>query len=159
MTGPKVLTLSAAVEVTAILDNQEAVTGTFAGELIVWSLRTGKVCLRACSARPPCRAKRAVYSAAVFFFFTLPLETNYLRICQTSFHQIVRIGRSMAGDDRSDVRFIITQGTLLWQPNWPITPSFIALTFQNRLEHRNASSSTVNLYTAEITLNWFRLRG
>jgi len=44
VTGPKVMTLPAAVEVTAILDNQEAVTGTFAGELIVWSLRTGKVC-------------------------------------------------------------------------------------------------------------------
>ena len=44
------LTLAAAVEVTAILDNQEAVTGTFAGELIVWSLRTGMVC-RACSPR------------------------------------------------------------------------------------------------------------
>lgn len=45
MTGPKVLTLAAAVEVTAILDNHEAVTGTFSGELIVWSLRTGKVCI------------------------------------------------------------------------------------------------------------------
>jgi len=44
VTGPKVMTLPAAVEVTAILDNQEAVTGTFSGELIVWSLRTGKVC-------------------------------------------------------------------------------------------------------------------
>jgi len=43
MTAPKVMTLAAAVEVTAILDNQEAVTGTFAGELIVWSLRHGKV--------------------------------------------------------------------------------------------------------------------
>jgi len=43
VTGPKVLTLAAAVEVTVIIDNQQAVTGTFAGELIVWSLKTGKV--------------------------------------------------------------------------------------------------------------------
>jgi WD40 repeat protein len=42
VTAPKLLTLPAAVEVTAILENHEAVTGTLAGELVVWSLRTGK---------------------------------------------------------------------------------------------------------------------
>ena len=41
--APKVMSLAAAVEVTVIIDNQEAVTGTFAGELIVWSLRHGRV--------------------------------------------------------------------------------------------------------------------
>lgn len=39
---PKVLALNAQAEVTAVLENQETVTGTRAGELIVWSMRTGK---------------------------------------------------------------------------------------------------------------------
>jgi len=37
------MTLSAMVDVTTLLDNHEAVTGTMAGELVIWSLKTGKV--------------------------------------------------------------------------------------------------------------------
>ena len=37
------MTLAAVVDVTALLDNHEAVTGTQAGELVIWSLKTGKV--------------------------------------------------------------------------------------------------------------------
>ncbi len=40
---PKLIALDACAECTAILDNHEAVTGTRNGELIVWSMRTGKV--------------------------------------------------------------------------------------------------------------------
>jgi WD40 repeat protein len=39
---PKVAALDAHAEVTVIIDNHEAVTGTRSGELTVWSLRTGK---------------------------------------------------------------------------------------------------------------------
>ena len=39
---PNVIALNAQVEVTTVLENQEAVTGTRAGELIIWSMRTGK---------------------------------------------------------------------------------------------------------------------
>ena len=39
---PNVIALNAQVEVTTVLENQEAVTGTRAGELVIWSMRTGK---------------------------------------------------------------------------------------------------------------------
>jgi len=39
---PKIIAFDATAEVTAILDNHEAVTGTRQGELIIWSMRTGK---------------------------------------------------------------------------------------------------------------------
>lgn len=39
---PTMIAFDANVDVTAILDNQEVVTGTRAGELIIWSMRTGK---------------------------------------------------------------------------------------------------------------------
>ena len=40
---PKVLALDACADCTAILDNHEAVTGTRKGEIVIWSMRTGKV--------------------------------------------------------------------------------------------------------------------
>ncbi|CAD5125830.1 DgyrCDS14032 [Dimorphilus gyrociliatus] len=40
--GTKVLSLHANADCTAVLDNQEAVTGTKDGKLVVWSFRTGK---------------------------------------------------------------------------------------------------------------------
>ena len=39
---PKLLALDACAECTAVLDNHEAVTGTRSGELLIWSMRTGK---------------------------------------------------------------------------------------------------------------------
>ena len=39
---PKLLALDAAADCTAILSSHEAVTGTRNGELVVWSMRTGK---------------------------------------------------------------------------------------------------------------------
>jgi len=39
---PQITVLDAQAEVTAVLENQEAVTGTRSGELIIWSMRTGK---------------------------------------------------------------------------------------------------------------------
>lgn len=39
---PTVIELAAEVQVTTVLENHEAVTGTKAGALVVWSLRTGK---------------------------------------------------------------------------------------------------------------------
>ena len=43
-------------------------------------------------------------------------KTNYLKIYQTDLRQIFRAGRTMAVDDRSEISFLIPQGTLLWQP-------------------------------------------
>jgi len=40
---PLLLALDAEAEVTAILSNNEAVTGTRSGELVIWSMRTGKL--------------------------------------------------------------------------------------------------------------------
>ena len=37
------LALDACADCTAILDNHEAVTGTRKGEIVIWSMRTGKV--------------------------------------------------------------------------------------------------------------------
>lgn len=39
---PQITVLDAQAEVTVVLENQEAVTGTRSGELIIWSMRTGK---------------------------------------------------------------------------------------------------------------------
>jgi WD40 repeat protein len=39
---PRLMSLAANVDVTAILDNDQILTGTHAGELIVWSMNTGK---------------------------------------------------------------------------------------------------------------------
>ena len=39
---PSIIELAAEVQVTIVLENHEAVTGTKAGVLVVWSLRTGK---------------------------------------------------------------------------------------------------------------------
>lgn len=39
---PKIIAFDASTDCTAILDNHEAVTGTRQGELIIWSMRTGK---------------------------------------------------------------------------------------------------------------------
>ena len=40
--GMKVAAMDAAVEVTALLNDKEAVTGTRRGEMVVWSLKTGR---------------------------------------------------------------------------------------------------------------------
>jgi len=39
---PKIIALDAQAECTAVLPNHEAVTGTRQGELVIWSMRTGK---------------------------------------------------------------------------------------------------------------------
>ncbi len=39
---PKILALDACAECTAVMANHEAVTGTRSGELVIWSMRTGK---------------------------------------------------------------------------------------------------------------------
>ncbi|ESO09508.1 hypothetical protein HELRODRAFT_109714 [Helobdella robusta] len=39
---PNVISINANVETTTILENQEAVTGTRSGDLVIWSLKTGK---------------------------------------------------------------------------------------------------------------------
>jgi len=63
-------------------------------------------------------ARRAYVSLMLYFisfFFNDFNETaTYLRMYPTDLHQIVRIGRYMAGDDQPGICFRIAQGTLLW---------------------------------------------
>jgi len=42
-------------------------------------------------------------------------QTNYLNIYRTDLHEICRTGRIWAVDERSEVIFSISQGTLPWQ--------------------------------------------
>jgi len=51
----------------------------------------------------------------IYFFYDF-CQTNYLNIYQTDLHQISRIGRITAADQRSEASFSIPQGTLPWQP-------------------------------------------
>jgi len=49
------------------------------------------------------------------FLLTVPLGTNYLRMCWTDLHQIVTIGSlHMDGHDQSDLLFAIAPVMLLW---------------------------------------------
>jgi len=58
------------------------------------------------------------YCLLFLFIFNGPidLETNYLKMNRTDPHQIFRIGRHKGAlffiDDRSDIYFLILQGTL-----------------------------------------------
>jgi len=64
----------------------------------------------------------SVHRAVIFVIaqlsclLTVSLKINYYLIMYwTDLHQIFKTGRSMGGHDRSDIRFVISQGTLLWQ--------------------------------------------
>jgi len=64
--APKTISFDAVVDVTKMLDNHEAITGTRSGELIIWSMRTGKT-LRQLVSAPPSGSggtlgRRGVYS-------------------------------------------------------------------------------------------------
>jgi len=87
-------------------------------------------CLSACSAEafptglpsascscPEVQARRA-YVLLVFYFiyFSDFCQTNYLNVYRTDLHEICRIGWTLAVDERSEVIFSISQGTLPWQP-------------------------------------------
>jgi WD40 repeat protein len=50
---PKTIAFDALVDVTKMLDNHEAITGTRSGELIIWSMRTGKTLRQLVSSPPP----------------------------------------------------------------------------------------------------------
>jgi len=54
-----------------------------------------------------------------YFLFSLIFndfcQTYYLSIYRTYLHRICRDGRTMAVDERREVRFSIPQGTLRWQ--------------------------------------------
>ena len=52
------------------------------------------------------------------FIFNDSLQTNYLKIYRIDLCQIFRVGRIMAVDDRPEISFTISQGTLLWQPSF-----------------------------------------
>lgn len=60
--SPKVMALDAQVEVTAILENHEAVTGTKGGELIIWSIRTGRELRQLVTPPAGTLSRREVYS-------------------------------------------------------------------------------------------------
>ena len=52
-------------------------------------------------------------------------QTNYLKICQIDLRQILRVGRSTAVHDQSEISFSVPYGTLPWQP---ISVSLVFLT-------------------------------
>jgi len=57
----------------------------------------------------------------LFYFFIFNdccQVTNYLKIYLTSLHQICRVGRTMAVDERYEISFSMAQGTLPWQPSF-----------------------------------------
>ena len=49
---PKILALDAVAECSAVLDNHEMVTGLRSGELVIWSMRTGKALRQLVSPAP-----------------------------------------------------------------------------------------------------------
>jgi len=60
-----------------------------------------------------------LHFAVVFLFkniFSDYCQTNYRNIYWADLHQICRIDRTLARDERPEVSFLIPQGTLLWQP-------------------------------------------
>jgi len=57
---------------------------------------------------------RAMFCRCFLFNSSLGQETSYLRMYQTDVHQIFRFDRFVDRNDRPDIRFLITQGTLLW---------------------------------------------
>jgi len=65
------------------------------------------------------QARRA-YVLLLFSFLNnilvISFKTNYLSICWTDLHEICRIGRNLAVDERPEVSCSISQGTLPWQP-------------------------------------------
>ena len=52
----------------------------------------------------------------IFFYFSDFCQTNYPDIYRTDLHDICRIGRTLAADERCELIFSIPQGTLPWQP-------------------------------------------
>jgi len=50
-----------------------------------------------------------------FSFFSSFFQTNYLNIYWTGLHQIRRVARPMAVDERHVVRFSVPQKTLPWK--------------------------------------------
>jgi len=60
----------------------------------------------------------AICSAAVSSVYILgdSCQTNYLKIYLTNNRRILRVGRTMAIDGPSEIRFSIPEGTLPWQP-------------------------------------------
>ena len=57
------------------------------------------------------------YPCFLFFIFILTIPARpYLSIYPSDLRYICRTGRTMSVDDRSDIGFSITQGTLPWQP-------------------------------------------
>ena len=58
--------------------------------------------------------KAGLCSACVLLFNDF-CRYNYLKIYRTNLHQVCRVGRTVAVDERSEVSFLIPHGTLLWQ--------------------------------------------
>ena len=62
------------------------------------------------------RTNTRPFCPCFIFIFADFCQTNYLNIYRTNFHQICRVGRTMAADERSVVNVSISQGMLPWQP-------------------------------------------
>jgi len=45
------------------------------------------------------------------FIFNDSCQTNYLKIYKTDLRQILRVDRTMAVDDESEISFLVTQST------------------------------------------------
>ena len=71
-----------------------------------------------------------MFCSCLFYFISIFsdfCQTNYLNIYQTDLHEICRIGRTLAVDERAEVSFSILQGALphrsspnsqVWQKLW-----------------------------------------
>jgi len=81
------------------------------------------------------------------FFFNDRLEQRDLRRYHIDLHQMSRVGRHVAVDARSDIRFAIAQGMLPWQPILSAKsaksakkPSFLGLVFHNGCQDGKADT-------------------
>jgi len=57
-----------------------------------------------------------LFCCCFLFVFNDFYQANYLKVCWTSLQQIFRVARTVAVDDQSEFSFLISQGTLPWQP-------------------------------------------
>jgi len=64
-------------------------------------------------------AESRLYVLLLFLIFkNCSCLTNYPKIYQSDLCQIVKLGRTVAVDDQSEISFSIPRGTLQWQPSF-----------------------------------------
>jgi len=59
-----------------------------------------------------------MFCCCFLFFKNCSCLTNYPKIYQSDLCQIVKLGRTVAVDDQSEISFSIPRGTLQWQPSF-----------------------------------------